>query len=56
MSSAKGNFGELTVTLYLGIGHNETTRKKGNPNGTQKGESSKLPPFLSILSDVVNMI
>ena len=35
-------------------GSNDSNRALGGID--QKGESSKLPPFLSILSDVVNMI
>jgi hypothetical protein len=39
VSSEKEDFDELTMKLYLRIGHNRTTRKKGNPKSTQKAES-----------------
>ena len=40
--SEEGNANQSTMELYLGIGHNRTTRKKGNPTSTKKRESSKL--------------
>ena len=33
------------MNLYLEIGHNRTTRKKGNPKSTLKAESCKTPPI-----------
>merc|ERR1711991_118364 len=41
----KGNFDELTMKLYLEIGHNRTTRKKGNPKSSLKTESYKNAPI-----------
>ena len=35
--SEEGNANQSTMELYLGIGHNRTTRKKGNPTSTKKG-------------------
>ena len=39
----KEDFAELTIDLHIGIGHNKTTRKKGNSKKTLKAESWKLP-------------
>ena len=38
----KGNFDELTMKLYLEIGHKRTTRKKGSPTSTKKGGEFKI--------------
>ena len=38
------NFDELTMKLYLEVGHNRTTRKKGNPKSALKAESYKIAP------------
>ena len=35
MPSKEGNFDELIMKFYLGIGHNKTTRKKGNPKSNK---------------------
>ena len=51
MSSKEGNFDECTIKLYLEIGHNGNTRKKGNSKSAQKPESVKLPlAFCSLLA------
>ena len=35
MPSKEGNFDELIMKFHLGIGHNKTTRKKGNPKSNK---------------------
>ncbi len=34
----KADSDELTMELYLGIRHNRTIKKKGNPKSTQKAQ------------------
>ena len=41
----KEDFAELAIDLHDGIGHNKTTRKKGNPKGILKAESRQFPLF-----------
>jgi len=51
LSSEKENFHELTMKLYLGIGHNRTTKKKGNPKSTQElGSSRFFHSFLNVVA------
>ena len=48
MSSEKEDFDELLMGLYLGIGHNRTTRKKGgNPAGSTQKDQSKAKSHLN---------
>ena len=45
------DFAELIIDLHIGIGHNKSTRKKGNPS-TLKAREPPIP-VLHIRFDVV---
>ena len=44
------------MKFYLGIGHNRTTRKKGNPKSTLKAESYKIPPIFNHVAIIVSTL
>ena len=57
--SEKGNFDELTMKLYLGIGHSRTTRKMDNPGDGEDNPrlwwaGADHANYISLSADITN--